>query len=915
MRRARWPTLVCLVVAAALYASAAVLDETVIDGARVRVAFLPPWESAAGLLLAAIVGVALAARLATGRRNATRAPYPDVLRPMLTAGVLIVPFLPWLADYFPVLQILSGPLRWVVWLAIAGVTAWAWSVAAKGMEQREDRLDDARPRIGWLRLPRSRTTQTIAIGIATAVIAATAAARLTGTVLYPSGDEPHYLVIAQSLWRDGDFDIENNHDRGDYAEYYQQTLDPHYLTRGSDGKIYSIHPVGLPLLMAPVYAAGGYRGVVVALIVMAAIAAALSWRWVATVTGAPRAATFAWAAIVTSTPFLFNTFTVYPEIAAALAVMIGITTPSPWVLGVVCGALPWLSTKYAPMSAVLLVTGVLRGSGPSSWRLVPPRAVLAAALPYGAMLAAWFAFFYALWGTPMPQAPYGGLVQTTPWNLVFGAPGLLFDQEFGLLPYAPAYALAATGLWALWRGGADQRALAIRVVVVFVALLGTVGAFRIWWGGSASPSRPLSSGLLLLALPIATAFAEAQPGTARRAAQHLLLWIGVGITVQMGFAQEGFLLANGRDGSSALLEWWLPRWETWSLAPSFIYHEAGAAAVQSMVWVIIAAVCATVLRRLTTTRPGAAALAACGVLAAGLFSAAIVIPLLPAHPPQPIANLRARARIPALDSYDRGERPAAIVYDPLRKTAAEELLPRFTLLVVPGLRPEAQPLRVVHNGRFSLPEGRYRIDIQFVDVEHPGPRPLSVQLGRTGPPLATWTVDPASGPWATELALPADVGFVGLRSGRELERAVRAVTITPLAVKDESRRPRLPQVLGSGRYGDTVVLIHDDQTATEPEGFWVQGKRPTRITFATAALVAPTVHIRSEHVANHVTFRAPGWVKVMDLRPGVTELLELPPPSRGVISITVEASDGFVPADRDPNSHDRRLLGIWIEVG
>ena len=73
-------------------------------------------------------------------------------------------------------------------------------------------------------------------------------------MLFPAGDEPHYLVIAQSLWRDGDFKIENNHQRGDYREYFSRDLDPHYLTRGADGEIYSIHPVGLPMLLAPVYA-------------------------------------------------------------------------------------------------------------------------------------------------------------------------------------------------------------------------------------------------------------------------------------------------------------------------------------------------------------------------------------------------------------------------------------------------------------------------------------------------------------------------------------------------------------------------------------------------------------------------------------------------------------------------------------
>ena len=125
-------------------------------------------------------------------------------------------------------------------------------------------------------------------------------------------------MVAQSLWRDGDLAIENNHVRGDTFEYFRQPLAPHYLVRGVDRQIYSIHPVGLSVLAAPVYAAGGYRAVVALIVACATGASLLLWlfvrrRWSAA------AATFAWLACGASAPFVFNSFTIYPEVPAALA--------------------------------------------------------------------------------------------------------------------------------------------------------------------------------------------------------------------------------------------------------------------------------------------------------------------------------------------------------------------------------------------------------------------------------------------------------------------------------------------------------------------------------------------------------------------------------------------------------------------
>ena len=65
----------------------------------------------------------------------------------------------------------------------------------------------------------------------------------------PGGDEPHYLIITQSLLADGDLKIENNHSRRGLPAFFGGHLRPDFMKRGQDGEIYSIHAPGLSALL------------------------------------------------------------------------------------------------------------------------------------------------------------------------------------------------------------------------------------------------------------------------------------------------------------------------------------------------------------------------------------------------------------------------------------------------------------------------------------------------------------------------------------------------------------------------------------------------------------------------------------------------------------------------------------------
>lgn len=910
-----WPALACVITGLALYVTRGVLDQTATADGSVRFALLPPWQALAGFICLGALFLVGIDHLNAPRRTTTmmRPRLGELVLPLGALIVLVLPYLPVVPDRWPALQALAGPLAAIVWLAVAALQVWVlWQarlITARTIEQL------------------SLRSVTMTIFVATMAVAGLAGSRLTGSVLFPSGDEPHYLVMAQSLWRDGDLQIENNHARGDYHEYYAPDLDPHYLTRGRNGQIYSIHPVGLAVLLAPIYALGGYQASVWTLILMASVATALAWRWAVRMLNAPGAATFAWAAIACSAPFLLNTFTIYPEIAGAIAVMFAFTTITRidpdrsslwwWIgVGVAIATLPWLSTKYAPMSAALLLVTAyrLRKKGPATFLRNPK--VIAVVAIYALSLAAWFAFFYVIWGSPLPMAPYGSLTQTEPRFLVRGGPGLFFDQEYGLLAFAPVYILAFTGLWHMWRAGGELRRQAAEISVIFLALLATVGAFGIWWGGTSAPSRPIASGLLLLMLPIATAFRAAPLASPRRAAQHLLLWIGIGITITLVFTQDGLLLNNERDGAAALLGYWAPRWELWTLAPTFIAGSWMRSWLQAAWWLLVAAGAAFGLSKARTTNPGASALLAAGSLVAALLVIMLGQPVI-AGPPLGAIDLSARARLTALDGFDTRARPASVIFDPLHKTAAADVLTQLVLGVHAGQRSDRQPVRVMHNGRFSLPAGTYSFAVQL-DARGTGkPEPLSLQIGRNGPPMQTWMVEGQPHQrWQTSVWLPVDASFVGLRGSPELEKSVESITITPETVVDAGARPHIPIVLSAATYPAANLYFHNEQTYPEAEGFWTRGNQTTQFTVAIPPGQHEPVVLRLHPGSkqNSSTISTFGWQRHVSLVPGQAAEVELPTFASGVIPVTITADSGFFPRDFDPTSNDRRFLGFWVEV-
>jgi len=892
-----------------------------------RVALLPSgWQALS--LIAAVAGAALGLAHAVawaggGDARAIADEDADVTRPLFASGVLVLPFLPWLGDAWPALTILGGRFALLVWVVVGALTL----------------------RAAVLRISAARKVHTTLFGSVAAVVALAGlllyggvAWRFAGSGLFPGGDEPHYLVLAQSLWRDHDLKIENNHARGDTLEYFRLPLPPHYLERGRDGEIYSIHPVGLAIVAAPIYAAGGYYGVVAFLVCCAAGAAAGLWLAALRLTGSATAATLAWVGAAATAPFVFNSITIYPEIPAAACAMaayllatrrrgLGQRPGLAAACGTLLALLPWLSSKYALMMAALAALALGRlwlpmtaediaSEDTSGTVTVVPfaqriRVSLALGLPMVVSVALWMAFFNWIWGSPFPSVVYG-TQRPVRWEyFVKGGPGLLFDQEYGIVPAAPIFAASLVGLIAMLWSDPRSRRVAAEIVLIFAALLIPVGAFHLWSGGSGAIGRPVVAGILLLGLPIAWLAHRTAASAVAAASLTLLAAASVAQMLFLLSAQKGLLLVAGRDGVSRLLEYWSPSWHLWSLAPSFLMQPPAIAWGFTAIWLIALAAAAMAMVRLRRPlAPGAAGLAACGVAGGAVLVVSLLVPAVMARwrAPSPVPGVRAQMAL--LSEFDAQRRPLGIVYDPLRRVPSSAIPPLLAFVAGPRARGERTGVDLLYDARWSLPAGRYELCLDGRGRTIHGE--IGLQVGRVGPPMRTWTIAPATR-WTTTLDLAANARFVGFRASPELAGAAPELRLIPRAVADLRTRRTDPEVLQSRQYGDTAVFFYDERVAPEPGGFWTRGDSSSRLAVALDPDRPTALRLRAGPAPATVRTTVDGDVHRITLAALATRDVTLRS-RHTVASVEIVTEGGFVPADVDPTTRDRRRLGVWVEV-
>jgi len=564
------------------------------------------WTSLVLCTLVAALALTLAVRLLARRYRLSHLQALRILEPLAWGAGL------------PVAALLLDP--WWFWntappLAVAGIGMGLISSHLRFRDETRDLsspgLDDRAYILGFVAL---------AILLPTLMVA-------PGPPWWPSisGDEPHYLIGARSLWVDHDVNVANEYMEKLHWGFYPADLSRHAKIGVAPDTLYSIHGVGLSLWLAPWFGFGqAFSQSAFTLLVRFSMTlwlgafAAVLFLLLRDIAGSRSAVRGTLLAILTA-PLLFASPHLFPEVPAltlsAAAYLILRRSPGvvgAFLAGLILAFLPWLHFKFFALTVAVAASGIWfllhdsdNGREPRRSRYL---AIVALAAPLLMTGIGHVLFTWQLYGRVSPLAVGVGTgveARVTafgddylayvlhPWGTLRTGIEHILDQKEGLLFYAPHYLLAITGLAWLWQ---RRRADAVTLVLCLVSVWGP-HALAQELGHWAPPARPLTSVVWTLALPMgigATLAAGAGwTGKARSALRGVLIAWGIGMTVLLLPQSELLYHDHNISRSLVLLRYGAPGLSLWRLAPLWVHSQW----VVSFLWLAAIAVTGVMLWR------------------------------------------------------------------------------------------------------------------------------------------------------------------------------------------------------------------------------------------------------------------------------------------------------------------------------
>src|SRR3954466_110040 len=806
-----------------------------------------------GWALALAIAAASAAFLMTATRTkATRA--------LLLSLVLLLPWLPVpVPDAF---LAWTGPITTLVWIGVL-LCALPSLVRSRAL-----------PRLSIVR--DARMAPRIASVLAFVILLAVRSRQ----GLPPTGDEPHYLLIAQSVVTDHDFKVANNYEAQSYSSFYNGPLRPHYSRRGVDGSLYSLHGPGLPVLIAPAFALGGYPAVVIMIAAIAAMGSAFVWKAAHALTGDAASAWFAWAAAALTSPMILEGTLVYPDAIAGTALAAGVlaminvqslSLRSALGTGALLGILPWLHTRLAIPAGLLLVFLVFRvmAEAPRDRRT---RVALAATIPAAVSVAAWLLFFFLVYGAFSPSAAYETKIPMQPGHIGIGLLALIGDQEFGLIPNAPVHLLWIGGLWTLFR---RDRVLAGALVATAVPYVLVTAGFPAWWGAS-TPARYLAP--LVFPLTIAVAPLWHRQDAFGRSMSAALLVISVLIAAAFAFGEHGSLAYGFGEGRSRWLDWAAPLVDLPAAFPSYFRSLSATGAshgtmthelvAPGAVWTFTLCVVWLCSRWLFRQR-AIDAWSAPILVALCLFTTFTLAVTFDGSLARVPHLTPARAQLAFISRAGSAVTPVGLQFRPFRIVHPEDALQQLSVstshLDVP---PSGAVLFLT-----EVPPGDYRVRCSFASAPR-GDGELQVFVGRASAPIANWSLVAAE--HESVIHIPVTASAVTIVAAGTAAAALGRVSLVPIR-HITSPWANTTRARDAARYGSYAVYAIDNRVVLDAAGFAILGERQPDVVI-TAPTSVPEMRLEITNVAtpNVVRVTARTWSAAKELAPDERWLVTVP---------------------------------------
>ena len=352
-----------------------------------------------------------------------------------------------------------------------------------------------------------------------------------------TGDEPHYLLITKSIIKDGDINLANNYGDKDYLDFYPGKLKTHaHPGKKGNDYLYSQHFPALPVLLVPAYIIGEKmsrlsaqraedpqfkRQVIVffsrlPLCFFMALFGLVFFLLVFDITRRKALSIFVWGIFGFTTPILFYSQLIYPEIPVALITVFVFRNlisrkdgniSSFFLTGAGIAVLPWFGIKYIALSTLLFVvlTAVLLKSKNTSGK---GKRIFLALTPLVISASLYLFYLWSLYGSISPLPVYKGsspdpvskagisaIMKTDFIEFLKRSAGYLLDQRVGIFVYSPVLILGIAGFFFLFK---QKKKESLMLLAVFSAY-GIFSAYY-YWGGFCPPGRSLIPVLWILAL-------------------------------------------------------------------------------------------------------------------------------------------------------------------------------------------------------------------------------------------------------------------------------------------------------------------------------------------------------------------------------------------------------------------------------